>query len=258
MFNELCENLVDNKILKQNIKYYDAEASVYDKNRYESVAGRRVDRFQKQLLANYLMELSGDAKVLELGCGTGRFLPYLINMGYQLTGIDVSRLMLEKARERVLSEVTAPVVLLHNDADTMPFADAYFDAVYSILVINLIQDYQKTFKEVARVVKPGGLFIFSVPNLNSIYFPAGIYINLRKKTATSNKSGYRYSHWFTRTEISKTLKKTGFIMESVQGQPPNVRMKDGARPLTRPIIRWMFAKSVYIKARRSEDHVETA
>lgn len=241
---------MSDNIIKQNINYYDTEASVYDENRYGSDEGQRVDRFQKQLLAGYLKELPAGAKILELGCGTGRFLPYLSEIGYQLTGIDISPGMLEKARERVEVEATEPIELLHNKTDTLPFADAEYNAVYSILVINLIQDYQQTFKEVSRIVKPGGFFIFSVPNISSIYFPAGIYVNLRGKTTTANKSGHRYSHWFSRSEIKKSLYKAGFSMEMVLGQPPNVRSRDRASPLSNPVSRWLLAKSVYIKARR--------
>lgn len=243
--------MIDDLTRKQNIEYYDAEAAVYDETRYSTTEGRRVDLFQKKILANYLNELPVEAKVLELGCGTGRFIPHLIHKGYQLTAIDNSQKMLEKARERIHVEVKAPVEILQTEANSIPFDDDSFDAVYSILVINLIQDYQMTFKEVARVVKPGGLFIFNVPNLNSIYFPAGIYVNLRGRTTTRNSSGYRYSHWFTRLELRSALRNAGFVLEEVQGQPSNVGSRDEVTPLCKPVIRWLLAKSVYIKARRS-------
>ena len=241
---------MSNKIIKQNIKYYDTEATVYDENRYSSIEGKRIDRFQKQLLANYLKELPENAQLLELGCGTGRFLPYLSQIGYQLTGIDISKGMLKKARERIEAEAVQPITLLHNETSTLPFAKAEFDAVYSILVINLIQDYQQIFYDISRILKPGGLFIFSVPNLSSIFFPAGMYVNLRGKTISSNKSGYRYSHWFSRSELKTSLHIASFSIESILGQPPNVRSRNGVPPLTSSLSRWLFSKSVYIKARR--------
>ena len=234
----------------QNIRYYDAEAEVYDENRYGSVKGRRVDTFQKELLGRYLDELPVAAEILDLGCGTGRFLSFLANRGNRLTGIDISAGMLEKARERIETELATPVRLLHSESERLPFDDESYDAVCSILVINLIEEYQKTFDEVARILKPDGIFIFNVPNLSSIYFPAGTYVNIRGKTRTANKRGYRYSHWFSRAEIQKALAASGFVMEEVRGQPPYVGLTDGVAPLSVPFIRWLLAKSVYVKARR--------
>ena len=123
------------------------------------------------------------------------------------------------------------------------------NGTFVLLVINLIQDYHKALAEAARVLKPGGVFILSVPNLSSVYFPVGLYVNLRGKSMTSNVSGHRYSHWFSCLEIKNALNKSGFTIEDVQGQPPHISSRDGVVPISRSINRWLFAKSVYIKAR---------
>jgi ubiquinone/menaquinone biosynthesis C-methylase UbiE len=238
------------EITIQNIKYYDTEASVYDKNRYGTIEGKRVDTFQKKLLETFFQELPDLAVILELGCGTGRFLPFIADLGYQLTGMDISPEMLRVAEKRVQKESKNTIPLILNNADTMPFEDDHFDAIYSILVLNLIPDYRKVFYEMARVVKPGGVIVFSVPNLSSVFFPAGIYVNLRGKTTSANTSGHRYSHWFSRSEITSVLQNTGFTIDLVLGQPPSVRIKDGAPPLKGAFSRWLFANSVYIKATR--------
>jgi ubiquinone/menaquinone biosynthesis C-methylase UbiE len=140
------------------------------------------------------------------------------------------------------------ITLLQNDADKLPFDDNSFDVIYSILVINLIPDFANAFKEINRVIKPGGLFIFSVPFLDSIYFPAGLYVNSRGKTIGANESGYRYSHWFKSEEIKETLETTGFFIENIKGQPPYVRMTDHAKPLTTG-LGMLFAKSIYVLAK---------
>lgn len=240
--------MIDN-IKEQNIKFYDTEAKSYDQIRYGTQKGKRVDEFQKRILDSYLERVNlEDSSVLEVGCGTGRFLPFMAEKGCNITGIDISEEMLKVARRRVDQSEHKKITLLQNDADEIPFRDNSFDIIYSILVINLIPDFKTAFREINRVIKPGGLFIFSVPFLDSIYFPAGIYVNSRGKTVGANESGYRYSHWFTSGEIEEAMETTGFLIEKIKGQPPYVQMTDNVEPLTTS-LGMLFAKSVYVLAR---------
>ncbi len=236
-------------ILGQNKRYYDEESTVYDDNRYGSITGQRVESFHKRILDHLLStELDKGASVLEMGCGTGRLLQHLVPQDFVLSGIDMSPGMLAVARQRLAGSKKV-VTFEEAIADEMPFRDATFDAVYSILVVNLIPDYQKSFEEVARLLKPGGLFIFNVPNLASIYFPGGFYVNTRGQTVGSNEAGYRYSHWFMPHEWRRALVSSGFSIEKVLGQPPHVRIVDNAAPLNATGPGLLFSKSVYIRAR---------
>lgn len=241
---------MNDEITKQNLAYYDKEAEVYDEVRYGSVKGGRVDVFQKKILENYLCELDRGADVLEFGCGTGRFLSHLNKAGYRLTGLDISQGMLSKAAERFHIAQIKNITLVHNDSNSFPFEDESIDAIYSILVINLIENFERIFDEASRTLKPGGIFVFSVPNLSSIYFAAGLYVNMRRKTTTANESGFRYSHWFSRGEISQALDRSGFSLEVVLGQPPLVPYRDSVAPLEQSKSMWLLSKSVYIKARK--------
>ena len=186
--------------------FYDAEASCYDQSRYESKSGQRMDRFHKLVLEEiWAKGRSQKDNVLELGCGTGRLLPFMAERVDTVTGIDVSSGMLEVARQRKNQADLNNVQVLQGNALDMPFPDNHFDMVYSILVINLIPDYTSAFCEVRRVLKDGGVFLFSVPNIASVYFPAGFVVNRRGKAFGRNPSGYRYSHWFSIGEIKSAL-----------------------------------------------------
>ncbi len=242
---------MSNDIQGQNQRYYDKESTVYDDNRYGSVAGQRVESFHKRVLDHLLAsEFSEGASVLEMGCGTGRLLQYLVPQKVLLYGVDMSPGMLAMARER-LASAERVVALEEAVADKMPFDDATFDAIYSILVVNLIPNYRKTFEEVARLLKPGGVFVFNVPNLASIYFPGGLYVNARGKTVGSNETGHRYSHWFMPYEWRSALVNSGFSVDKVLGQPPHFRIVDNAAPLNATGPGLLFSKSVYIRARRN-------
>jgi len=101
-----------------------------------------------------LSGLSG--KVLEIGVGTGRNLKYY-PAGCSVTGIDNSKGMLEKAREKATNMKN--VTLLLMDAEHLEFPDNSFDYVVTTFVLCTIPDSVKALKEMRRVLKPSGELI---------------------------------------------------------------------------------------------------
>ena len=98
---------------------------------------------------------SGD-RVLEVGVGTGLSLP-LYPRDVRITGIDVSREMLEKARRRVSRRRLANVdALLEMDAERMSFPDASFDKVVAMYVVSVVERPDKLLDELHRVCRPHG------------------------------------------------------------------------------------------------------
>jgi len=95
-------------------------------------------------------------RVLEVGVGTGLSLP-LYPRDVRITGIDVSREMLEKARRRVSRRRLANVeALLEMDAERMSFADASFDKVVAMYVMPVVRHPLKVMAELHRVCRPDG------------------------------------------------------------------------------------------------------
>jgi len=241
---------VDN-VAGQTIAYYDAEAQVYEAKRYQTSRGRRADVFHRRVLDLMLGgPLACPATVLDLGCGTGRLLTHMAAKGHTVYGLDMSEGMLEIARQRLAGMPGARSIrLIEGTVTATPFQARTFDAVYSILVVNLIQEYPRLFQEVGRILKPGGVFVFNVPNLASLWWPVGLYVNLRGKSVTANAAGYRYSHWFLRREWSAALRSAGFEVEDVKGQPVYLRLTDGCAPLDASGLGSLLSVSLYIKAR---------
>jgi phosphatidylethanolamine/phosphatidyl-N-methylethanolamine N-methyltransferase len=94
--------------------------------------------------------------VLEVGVGTGLSLP-LYPAGVKVTGIDVSREMLDKARARVERRgLTNIEALLEMDAEAMTFPDAKFDKVVAMYVISVVPHPERLLEELHRVCKPDG------------------------------------------------------------------------------------------------------
>lgn len=93
-------------------------------------------------------------RVLEVGVGTGRNLP-LYPRGARITGIDVSKGMLERARRRA-TDAAAEVELREADAHALPFEDDSFDVATATCVFCSVDDPVRGLREVARVVRPDG------------------------------------------------------------------------------------------------------
>jgi SAM-dependent methyltransferase len=101
-----------------------------------------------------------DREVLELGCGAAQWSIALARAGAHMTALDNSARQLEHA----LALMTAAGVefpLVHASAEATPFADASFDIVFCDYGAMTFSDPYDTVPEVARLLRPGGLFAFS-------------------------------------------------------------------------------------------------
>lgn len=98
-------------------------------------------------------------KILEIGCGPGANLWFLAREGFTLYGIDGSETAINQARARLDAECpgwSGKVIV--GDVTELPFADGEIDAVLDVAVTchNSFDATQKIFREVHRVLKPGG------------------------------------------------------------------------------------------------------
>ena len=111
-----------------------------------------------RLVARDRMGIRPGDHILEVGVGTG-INASLYPGNCQITGIDLSTSMLDKARERVKREGLRNVRLLEMDAAKTTFADDTFDIVYAPYLISVVPDPVTVAREMRRICKPGGKII---------------------------------------------------------------------------------------------------
>ena len=116
---------------------------------------REYEELHRRLFAEYIYE---DSNVLEIGYGRGANLALYPAVRFALQGLDPSE-------PRDLSPVPATARLdfrglVRGTAETLPFPDGSFDAVVGTLVLCTVADPVRSLREVSRVLRPGGRFLF--------------------------------------------------------------------------------------------------
>lgn len=98
--------------------------------------------------------------ILEFGCGAAQWSIALAKRGARPVGLDLSERQLGHAR-RLMAEAGVEFPLVHASAEAVPLADASFDIVFCDHGAMTFADPYRTVPEVARLLRPGGLFAFN-------------------------------------------------------------------------------------------------
>src|SRR6476646_1612797 len=152
--------LKDTKLAQ--VLYHDWEAATYDDKWSISYNERCIDYERGRFDAVAGEQNLPYGRALELGCGTGFFLLNLMQGGVAETGsvTDLSPGMVKVAL-RNAENLKLPVDGRVADAETIPYEDNTFDLVVGHAVLHHIPDVEKSLREVLRVLKPGGRFVFA-------------------------------------------------------------------------------------------------
>lgn len=136
------------------IALFDLSAKTYD-SWCETKIGAFVDQLEKDLMKKVAQPQKGE-KALDLGCGTGIYSYWLYEQGLKVTGIDISKNMLDVAKKK---KHASDVTFVHGDISKLPFADETFDLVISNIVLEFTHNPQEIVKEAMRVVKKDGRLV---------------------------------------------------------------------------------------------------
>jgi ubiquinone/menaquinone biosynthesis C-methylase UbiE len=213
---------------KEAEKNYDSVAEEYHEMRTKDSP---VGCFYNELLEMpSVLELLGNVKgekILDFGCGTGIYAKILTKKGAVVKGFDISEKMLEIAKKE-----NSNLTLIKGSGYKIPF-DEKFDIVLGALVVHYISDWDKMFKEVSRVLKNGGYFIFSTGNpvsevgtkikLNGKKFKIfGDYFTERKVCIPKKGAGFYHKTYET---IIKTILRNNFEIVDYKDCYPDKKAK---------------------------------
>jgi ubiquinone/menaquinone biosynthesis C-methylase UbiE len=218
------------------MKYEDEVKGVYNKlaKRYHKLtANHFFNAYLEVPATTSLLKSIKGKRVLDLGCGTGRHTIILKKRGAKVWGIDLTPKMLEIAKAEVKG-----VDFRLGTVYKLPYKSNFFDMVVSGLVVEYFSNVDKAFKEINRVLKKNGIFVFSITNpLLEISRHIKGRSHMFRKFGNYFKEGRAYAHWPTfmanvlyyhRTLQSwiRAILRNGFVLEDFVDAKP---VKEGKR-----------------------------
>jgi len=183
---------------------YDAVAKEYA----ETVIGEHEKKPKdREMLRRFLRELGGRGPVWDFGCGPGQTAGYLKNLGLEISGLDLSEKMLEQAR-RLHPEIPfrrGDVLELAFRNDSLAGVVAFYAFVHFTE-----EQVAKAFREIFRVLKPDGVFLFT-------YHVGGKTIRLNEFLGKKIDIDFMF---FNTDFMFRCLKDSGFAaIEIVEREP---------------------------------------
>jgi SAM-dependent methyltransferase len=155
------------------------------------------------------MKTNNVKRVLEQGAGHGRDTVFFASNGIEVEALDYSVIAVG-ILDKIAKEKRLPIKSQVFDVRSpLPFPDAYFDAVYSHMLLNmkfLLDELHFIFSEIRRVLKPKGLNFFSVRNHNDKSYGKGVELD----KGIYNINGFQI-RFFTEKEIQDLSARQGWF-----------------------------------------------
>lgn len=143
-----------------NKKAYDSYGKEYQKGRDEKQKSRLYNEF---LEVPSMIKAVGDIKgkkLLDVGCGAGVHISHYLKKGAKCYGLDISKTLIDLAKEKC-PNVDFKIGSMTN----LPYPDEFFDIVTCSLAIHYVENTKQVLREINRVLKKGGIFLYSSDSL---------------------------------------------------------------------------------------------
>jgi 2-polyprenyl-3-methyl-5-hydroxy-6-metoxy-1,4-benzoquinol methylase len=146
---------MENK-LEETRRYWDAAAETFDEEADHGLRAPAVRRAWSALLERWMP--AGKRAVLDIGCGTGSLSVLLAELGYEVTGIDLSPAMLIRAQAKARAQGYA-IQFIVMDADAPRFTPGSFEAIVCRHLLWALSEPRKVLRRWTELLKPKGRLI---------------------------------------------------------------------------------------------------
>ncbi len=162
---------------------YKEHSVTYDKQRFEG----KDKKYLEFVRADAFWTLMPDNKklqVLDVGCGTGRGTILIGEQGFHVTGIDLTREMLDIAEQKKQELGLTNVLFEQGSAAELPFGDNTFDCVTAFNFIHMfrIKSQKAMIDEMTRVLKPGGTLIIEFDSFYKAFIMGAVVQKYKSRT----------------------------------------------------------------------------
>jgi len=156
--------------------------------------------------------------ILDLGCGDGQLTQRVAATGAHVLGVDASADMVAAARERGIEAEQA-------NAESLPFHDATFDAVFSNAALHWVHGQDAMMAQVHRVLKPGGRFVAEMGGHGNIAaIRVALMAVLERHGFGDREDGVNY--YPTRESYTERMKQHGFTVEQMAMIPRPTKLSE--------------------------------
>ena len=186
-------------------------------------------------------------RLLDVGCGDGTFTRALSAGFRECYGIDVQDHYLEEFRSQTMTAPKGKFTIQKMDAANMTFPDAFFDVVVSIETLEHVPELAASSREIARVLKPGGQLLLTVPNRWFPFENHGAKIGPLQLGRVPLLPYFPFLHRrfalarvFTLRDLRRLFEPLGFSLKCVDYAWPTFEHRGNAlQPFLRLLFPWM-------------------
>ena len=158
--------------------------------------------------------------LLDVGCGGGFLSEEFARIGFDVTGIDPSPVLLEAAREHAAHD-SLMIRYIKGYGEKLPLEDNCFDFVACCDVLEHVNDLEKVIGEISRVIKPGGIFFYDTINRTMQSYLAVIKIAQDWKfTAWEQPGTHDWKKFVKPGELMAIMEKAGLVNQELKGVSP--------------------------------------
>ncbi|MHC4693825.1 MAG: class I SAM-dependent methyltransferase [Planctomycetota bacterium] len=199
-------------VTKQMDKDLKKQQEIYDKTWISSLKSGKEEHGNLQTNLDFLVEtdlLKPNYKILEVGCGIGNIVFELTKKGYDITGSDISGEAIAYGHKKY-----GDIKLEVQPAEELQFENETFDIVLSFDLFEHIAEVDNHIREVFRVLRPGGYYMFQTPNK---------YSNIIFETIQTRTLKWRNYHPSLHSpgQLKRRLSRHGFNTKFVKMNPIN-------------------------------------